>query len=175
MRLHRKRLANIKASVNMKKPKSMKKKRSTAKREQALREREDAIEYENQILMNKILQVVRRPNEFLEGGKPGAKSLNRTARKQENSRIQKENARLLSRLIHVRPDRSIDRSKHEKRFERHNKLLGQMRENSMNFHTSTPGRSPSPRFRGSRPKSSRRAKKDRYKPEGFGQRPMTAA
>ena len=69
MRLHRKRLQKIKPSIDMRKPNSLSKKRSTAKREQTLRDREDAIEYENQILMNKILQVVRRPNEFLEGNK----------------------------------------------------------------------------------------------------------
>ena len=70
MRLHRKRLANIKASVNMKKPKSLKKKRSTAKREQALREREDAIEYENQILIGSLIYA--KPTVGFEVSQSGA-------------------------------------------------------------------------------------------------------
>ena len=124
-RIHHDRLRNIKSSIDMTAPRSLSMKRSGKKREQMLAEKQSNINYNNALLMDKILHVARRKNVYLAPGKSGSKTLNETARKQKSSKIQRENQRLLKTLINVQSQ--IKRTDLEATYVQHSSLAKKMR------------------------------------------------
>ena len=100
-------------------------KRSGKKREQMIAEKQSNINYNNALLMDKILHVARRKNVYLAAGKPGAKTLNGTSRRQKSLKIQRENQRLLKTLINVQSQ--IKRNDLESTYLRHRALADKMR------------------------------------------------
>ena len=64
-KLHHQRLRKIKPSIDMKPPRSMSIKRSAKKREQIQADRQSDINYNNALLMDKILHVARRKNKWV--------------------------------------------------------------------------------------------------------------
>lgn len=99
--LHGKKVQKVKANVDNNIPNTFKKLRNNSRTSRINKERQQVIQYENRILLNKMLNVGSQLN--LHISKPpisgkSMKSLNSAYRNKELKRISTDNQRILSRL-----------------------------------------------------------------------------
>lgn len=108
---HRNRIRSIKPQIDNSKPEThgLDHLRNNLKREQQLEERYHEIDRDNRILLQKMSDVMKKPS-VKSGGAGhagGPTSLTRDARKQELSRITKENHSILRRIQQASPVYSV--------------------------------------------------------------------
>ncbi|KAJ8601482.1 hypothetical protein CTAYLR_005710 [Chrysophaeum taylorii] len=99
---HKKKLSEMKCSIDNTSPKSHPHLRKNLKKEQLLEERYAEIERDNRLLLEKMSYIMRHsslPND----SQSYAHSLNREARKRELQRITRENQHILSRIQAAEP------------------------------------------------------------------------
>jgi len=108
--LHRARLQKSRSAVDMTRPATlaMDHFRNNLKRERLLEDRYTEIDRENQVLLKKMSDHMKKPNQYLkEGPENKPTSLNRTGRKRELLEITKENRRMLKAIQGVKPVYSV--------------------------------------------------------------------
>lgn len=98
--LHLNKLKNIKSALNTQKPRSQSHLKTNLKQEQLKREREDQIEFQNQLLLKKMLEIDVKSSSITPRSVKTAhnRSLNRFTRINEITRISKDNHKILSMI-----------------------------------------------------------------------------
>eukprot|EP00930_Biecheleria_cincta_P069141 TRINITY_DN56919_c0_g1_i1.p1 TRINITY_DN56919_c0_g1~~TRINITY_DN56919_c0_g1_i1.p1 ORF type:complete len:323 (-),score=51.35 TRINITY_DN56919_c0_g1_i1:183-1088(-) len=108
---HRNRIRSMKPQIDNSTPEThgLDHLRNNLKREQLLEERYHEIDRDNRILLQKMSDVMKKPSVKSGGGghRGGPTSLTRDARKQELSRITKENHSILKRIQQASPVYSV--------------------------------------------------------------------
>uniref|UniRef100_A0A7S1LHX9 Uncharacterized protein n=1 Tax=Alexandrium catenella TaxID=2925 RepID=A0A7S1LHX9_ALECA len=108
--LHRAKLRQSRSAVDISSPATlaMDHFRNNLKRERLLEDRYVEIDRENQVLLKKMSDQMKKPNPYLkEGPENKPTSLNRTSRKKELQSITKENRRMLKAIQEVKPVYSV--------------------------------------------------------------------
>uniref|UniRef100_A0A7S1KQX3 C2 domain-containing protein n=1 Tax=Percolomonas cosmopolitus TaxID=63605 RepID=A0A7S1KQX3_9EUKA len=117
--IHMKKLRNMKSSLNTKGPKKMPHLKRNLKKLQMEQENFEKIKYENQLLLNKMTDIMEK--KYIDNENESSKyvhSLNRESRKRELMKITKENQAILKRIQRKQPvynhmDWERDRQKNE--------------------------------------------------------------
>ena len=95
-------LSGIKPLVDTSRPKPVKHLKKRSKKSQIKEFRQMDIDFSNQVLMEKMLNIEKR-NNLGNPGKRTGKSLNKESRCRYNSRVTEENMKLLERLQSAQP------------------------------------------------------------------------
>jgi len=104
--MHRARVRSVRSATDLSKPVTMEMDHchNNLKKERLLEDRYIEIDRENQNLLRKMSQIVKKPNSYAPETNPNNPvSLNKTGRKQELLHITKENQRMLKALQEVQP------------------------------------------------------------------------
>lgn len=110
--IHSVKLSKAKSAIDNKEPTSIPQERFRARKEQIHKDRQQSIQQDNRILLQKMLQIDTKPSElnptYLQLCRPpSAGSLNITVRMKQLNKITDENRRLLNRLQNTRSSYSI--------------------------------------------------------------------
>lgn len=139
--MHIERLRAIKPQIQINRPKKPSHLKTNAKREMKNMERMSEIQYQNRILLRKMLQIDLKPSknvvsstkiEFKPESNPNGlnayNSLNRAVRIKEIARVADDNKQILTRLQSTKSNYSTD--KWNKQFDQNSKITYNIKENS---------------------------------------------
>lgn len=104
---HRNRIQSVRTATDMAPPPTMQMQhfRTNPKRERLLEDRYMEIDRENQLLLKKMSDAMKKPNSYIKEGQGSNKptTLNRQGRKQDLIRITQENQRMLKAIQSAKP------------------------------------------------------------------------
>ena len=122
---HRRKLAEMKCSIDNKAPKRHPHLRKNLKKEQLMEERFAEIERDNRLLLEKMSYIMRHQSmDIREDTGEYSQSLNRERRKRELQRITRENQKILARIQAAEPTYDhLEWAEHERNHEETMKRL----------------------------------------------------